>query len=143
MQNIVPCQLSSYFALLYNMITIEQIFENKASPNNAKNKNFKQKLKFPCGQIITTYLPPFTAPNSVIQFWCNQLKLQDDETVNSYLNQGYSSTYQVMAEVNGYYSYYIGPRFVKKNFLYILYIIFILNLYNNNVILLNIIYIYI
>ena len=85
---------------------------DKPSPPTAEKKNFKQILKFPDGTTITNYLPPCTAPNSSIKFWCDQLQIQNNEIINCYVNQGYSSIEQVVADVNGLYEYYIMPRFV-------------------------------
>ena len=122
MISIVPCQLPSFFALLYKLITIEEIKYDKPSPITAEKKNFKQILKFPDGTKTINYLPPCTAPYSTIKFWCDQLQIKDNQIINSYVNQGYSSIDQVMADVNGLYEYYINPRFV------ICYNIFIYNL---------------
>ena len=94
------------------MIKIEDIYYDQPSPNNAEKKNFKQILQFPDGTTVTSYLPPLVAPNSTIQFWISQLKLQNDVIVNSYLDQGYSSIEQINAGVDGWYDFYIKPRFV-------------------------------
>lgn len=116
MQNVVPCQIASYFALLHDMVTYEQIINNKPSSDDEQYKNFKQILKFNDGLQLTTYLPPYVAPNSAIQFWCGQLKLMEDSTINSYIDEGYSSIEQTIAEVLGYYEFYTCPRLILSIF---------------------------
>ena len=117
-QNIVPCQLPSYFALLYDMVSYNKIINNQPSSNNKQLKNFKQILQFSDGQNEIYYLPPIVAPNSVINFWCEQLNIFDNDEINIYMDQGYSSSCQIKAELNGYYFFYTSPRFINNSLIF-------------------------
>ena len=126
MENIVSCQLQTYFALLYGLISLESIMENK--PSN-KVRKFKQILKWKNGVKVTNYLPLMLAPTSTIFFWVKQLKLSDNPYITSFKHLGYSSVHHIMADLNGFYKFYTQQRFdfylYKFYFLCDFYLIFI------------------
>lgn len=108
MENIVPCQLQSYFALLYKQISLEQLIKNKPLK---KNQTFKQILVWKNGNTETNWLPKLKAPTSAVQFWINHLKLKDNKYIESFQEGGYSSVQELIAEMIGYYNFYTVPRY--------------------------------
>ena len=112
MEHIAPCQLQSYFAVMYNMCSINDIIDNTPTKGTKYDK-FKQKLSFGENtKTITNYLPMIKAPNSCIWYWSNILELNDNLSVQSYKDYGYCSTKEIVADMNGYYEFYTEERFV-------------------------------
>ena len=111
MECIIPSQLQTYFALLYNMCTLNSITNNTSSPTDGFTK-FKQILINSNNKQIINYLPKIKATNSTITYWRNTLKLHDNKSIESYNTLGYSSTEEIIADITGYYKFYTKQRFV-------------------------------
>lgn len=107
LENIVPCQLPSYFALLYNLVSLQKLIENK--PSN-KYLQFTMKLQWSNGTKVTNILPAIKAPVSAINFWVKHLGLEKNKLITSFKNHGYCSTKEIMADMIGFYEYYESPR---------------------------------
>ena len=104
---IAPCQLRSFFALLYNMVKYEDLIHSKP-----KDKYFKQKLKWETGTITTCYLPPLKAPSSCVTFWIKKLQMYDRDDIKCFDDDGYSSLTELVAEMKGLYLFYSTARYV-------------------------------
>ena len=112
LENIIPCQLQSYMALMYGMVSLNDLIDNKAPTSDDKLLKFEQKLLFSGGLLITNWLPRVRAPISCVQFWINQLQLYNNQSLNSYKHLGYSSIEEIQADMIGYYQFYTQERFV-------------------------------
>ena len=123
MENVYPCQLQTYMALLYNMVSLDDIISND------ENKNlYKQNLVLANGKQIINNLPSIKAPVSAVQFWIEQLKLTENELIKSFSYGGYSSVTELVAELKGFYKFYTQARY--DNY----YIIMILMSYHGHII---------
>ena len=112
LENIIPSQLGTFFALLYDMISIKDIINNKPPNDDEKIKKFCQEIQWPNGCKEINWLPKIKAPISSIQFWINFCCLNDNEFINSFKNHGYCSIEELQSEIGGYYKFYTTERFV-------------------------------
>ena len=111
MEIIIPCQLQTYFALIYNMCTLNSIINNTSTSTDGFKK-FKQILITSNNKKIINYLPIIKSPNSCVIYWRNILKLHDNKSIESFNNLGYSSTDEILADITGLYKFFTKERFV-------------------------------
>lgn len=89
LQHIARCQLQVYFAMIYGLISLDDIINNNQPPSpNDKYLKLKFSLKWSSGTMVIEYVPRILAPAGCIFFWINQLKMSDDKFLKSFAKLG-------------------------------------------------------
>lgn len=114
LQNIVPCQLQYYAALLYKLVSFEDLIDNKPAKSADSQQKIKMLMVWPNNEKVINYMPPIKGPVSSVQFWLNHLNLSMDQDISSFADNGYVSLQELIAEMVGFYAFYKQPRFVFR-----------------------------
>ena len=139
--HIFPHQLKIFVALLYKMITIDDIincYKKPSSSDFSENLYYKQKTKCHNNTIKTQYFPTIRGTTSMVLFWVNRLRLMEIDELSNFDDIGYSSPQEMLADLKGIYD---GP-YAKPNGLYV-HIYLYTFMYHLCIIYVSFIYIYI
>ena len=129
MEIIVPEELQSYFAILFQIITVDEILDINYAPIKKKlNSNYtgqswdhfryKFHLKYeknPKKNIKYEFLPIKRVPHSIIKIWALKTKVKyNKNSLNKYYDRGgYCSHSEIYSDMLSWYDFYIVERYVK------------------------------
>lgn len=108
-ETINPYELTTYFALLYQMITLSDIIDQNQYIKFNK-PHFILKLKWPCGYTQSDALPLCKAPTSAVKLWIKYTKLMDRKHLYNFYKIGYRSTNELQGCLIGYYKFWSVER---------------------------------
>ena len=109
--HVVPVQLQTWAAIIYDLCTIDKILANKKTTDGFY---FMQRLKWSNkNKIYNFFLPQIKAPLSIVYFWIKQFGLYDRVKIPK---TGFSNLQEICAELRGWYDFYIHERYISLMF---------------------------